>query len=283
MSPDGLSVALRAMSFMAVLQAAGIVIFLWLFRGHVLESRKEIRRLGLWSAAIAPPLLAGQFALEAARMAGEFSGVLDPSLQRIAFASSVGVTLAVRLSGIVLILAGLSRATTVGAALGLAGALLIAASFALMGHTAVNPWRVLLAPALMSHVLIAAFWFGAIPALYLVMLREESGLAARSVEAFSSIAIWLVPALAIAGALMALVLVRHLTAFQQPYGWLLLAKIMGFALLMVFAAANRLRLGPAVALGATRSFKRSLAAEYLLMAGVLVATATMTSLYSPEP
>jgi putative copper export protein len=80
---------------------------------------------------------------------------------------------------------------------------------------------------------------------------------------------------------MMLVLIPGLAVFAQPYGWLLLLKIAGFALLMALASANRWRLGPAVARGATLAFKRSLAAEYGLIVAVLAATATMTSLYSP--
>ncbi len=283
MSPDTLSVVLRASSFVALLQAAGTAIFLALSGPYVSHSHAAIRRFGIWSAVVALPLLVAQYLLEPARMAGDFSGILDPALQRTAFRSSTAVTFGARLAGAVLLLAGLSRVRAVGAGLGVGGALFAAASFALVGHTAVHPWRLLLAPALMSHVFIAALWFGSIPALYLVTLREAPDLAARSVEAFSRIAIWVVPGLAIAGTVMAVVLVRHLTTFHEPYGRLLLAKIAGFALLMGVAAVNRLRLGPAVARGATQPFKRSLAVEYLLIAGILAVTATMTSLYSPEP
>jgi len=283
MSPDVLSVVLRALSFVALLQAAGIALFMRLFQPFLILAQRDIRQLGMWSAAIALPLLIAQYLLEPARMAGDFSGLLDLSLQRINLASLAAVTLGVRVTGVVLILAGLSRAGHAAGVLGLGGAALVAASFALMGHTAVHAERSWLAPALIIHVLIGAFWFGAIPGLYLVTLREAAELAARAVAAFSKIAIWVVPALAVAGALMALVLIRRLAVFREPYGWLLLVKVMGFALLMGFAAANRLRLGPAVVRGATRSFRRSLAAEYILIAGVLAATATMTSLYSPEP
>jgi putative copper resistance protein D len=135
----------------------------------------------------------------------------------------------------------------------------------------------------MGHVFFVGFWAGGIPALYLVTLREAPDLAARIVEAFSRVVIWVVPSLAIAGALLALLLVRRLAVLGEPYGWLLLTKITAFALLIGLGAANRLRLGPAVALGATRGFKRSLVAEYVLMLGVLGTTAIMTSLYSPEP
>ncbi len=283
MSPDSLSILLRALSFTALLQAAGIAIFVRLFRPRIIELERDVRRLGKWSAVVAVPLLVGQFLLEAARMAGDLSGVFDSTLQGMALSSPAAATLAVRLLGVALILAGLSRASATAEALGLGGAILTAASSALMGHTAVHPWRVLLAPTLTTHVLIAAFWFGAIPVLFLATLRETPERAGGLIEEFSRIAIWVVPLQAIAGALMALVLVRRLAVFLEPYGWLLLTKVMGFALLMALAAANRFRLGPTVTLGAAGPFRRSLVAEYLLLAGVFAATATMTSLYSPEP
>ena len=283
MSPDTLSVLLRALSFVALLQAAGIAVFVAAFSRHLVRAGDEVRHFGVWSAAAALPLLSAQFVLEAARMAGEFAGVFDVSLERMAFASGVGAAFAARVVALALILVGLARSGRVAQLTGCAGSALVATSFALTGHTAVHPDRWLLAPALISHVFIVGFWFGGIPALYLVTLREAPHLAARIVEAFSRVAIWVVPSLAIAGALIALLLVRHLTVLGQPYGWLLLTTMTAFALLVGLGAANRLRLGPAVALGATRWFKRSLVAEYLLMLGVLGATATMTSLYSPEP
>lgn len=283
MSPDLLSVALRAASLAALLQGAGIALFLARFGSLLDNAERGIRRLGVWSVVAALPLLLGQFLLEAARMAGEFAGVFDGSLQRVALTSAAGATLAARVAGLILVLAGLLRRGRHARVIGSAGSLLAAASFALMGHTAVDPQRWLLAPALIAHALIAAFWLGAIPALYLVALREPAARAGALVDAFSKVAIWIVPLLAVAGALMAVLLVPNLAVFAEPYGWLLLAKILGFTLLMGLAAANRWRLGPAVAQGATRSFKRSLAAEYLVMLGVLAATAIMTSLYSPEP
>jgi putative copper export protein len=283
MSPDALSVVLRALSFVVLLQAAGIAIFLALFNSGLVAAERDIRRLGRWSVVIAAALLAAQFSLEGARLAGDFGGLLDPTLQRAALASPAGLTLGTRLIALLLIGSGLSRPLGTGAALAVGGAVLAAASFALMGHTVVHPWRMLLAPALTGHVLIAAFWLGALPALGIVTLRESPQPATRVVEAFSKIAIWLVLALALLGIVMALILVRHLAVFRQPYGELLLCKVAAFALLMALAAANRLRLGPAVARGSAQPFRRSLLAEYVLLIAVLFATATLTTLYSPEP
>ena len=93
----------------------------------------------------------------------------------------------------------------------------------------------------------------------------------------------IVPCLAVAGVVMALLLVPRLAVLAQPYGWLMLGKIAGFTVLMGLAAANCRRLGPAVALGVTRAFRRSLIADYAVLSVVLTAMAVMTSLFSPEP
>ena len=283
MSPDSLSVLVRALSFVALLQAAGIALFLVLFSPYLLRAVSGIRRLGVWSAAVALPLLLSQLILEAARMAGEFAGVLDWSLERLVFTSKAGATFDTRVAGVVLILVGLLASGRIARVIACSGSVLVATSFALMGHTTVHPARAVLAPTVITHVLIAAFWLGAIPALYLATQREAPDLAGRVIEAFSRVAVWIVPLLAVAGVVMAVVLVQRLAVFSQPYGWLLLAKTTGFTMLMGLAAANRWRLGPAVARGATGAFRRSLAAEYVLIIAVLAATATMTSLYSPEP
>jgi putative copper export protein len=280
-SPDALSVLLGAASFVALLQAAGVALFMALFSQHLDAAGSEIRRLGVRSAAVALPLLAAQLVLEAARMAGEFAGVLDWSLQRMVLGSAASAAFGARVLGAVLVAGGLSASGRPAQLMAYGGCVLVAASFALTGHTAVHPLRWLLAPTLVTHLLVAAFWLGAIPALYLATVREPSDSAGRLIEAFSRLAVWLVPLLAVVGVVMMLALVPGLTVFAQPYGWLLLAKISGFALLMALASANRWRLGPAVARGATLAFKRSLAAEYALIVAVLVATAAMTSLYSP--
>lgn len=280
MSPDALSVLLRAASFVALLQAAGIPPFMALFSRPPSAAAGEIRRVGVRSAALALPLLVAQFALEAARMAGEYAGILDWSLQRMVLGSATAAAFGAKVLGAVLIATGLSGRSRPAQVSAHAGVLLVCVSFALTGHTAVHPLRWLLAPALVIHLLVAAFWLGAIAALYLATLRENAG-AAPVIEAFSRFALWIVPLLAVAGVVMVLLLLPGLGVFAQPYGWLLLVKMAGFVMLMGLAAANRWRLGPAVAAGATLGLRRSLVAEYVLIAGVLAATATMTTLYSP--
>src|SRR3569833_348194 len=68
------------------------------------------------------------------------------------------------------------------------GAVLVAASFTLTGHTSTSGWRWLLAPLLLALLLIAACWFGLLGPLRLVTLREPRVRAARAVALFSAAA-----------------------------------------------------------------------------------------------
>jgi putative copper resistance protein D len=282
MSPDALSVSLRALSFVVLLQASGVATFVALHRPYLSGSGTAIRRFGLMSALIAMPVLFAQYLLEAARMADDIRGIFDPSLQRLAWATALAGTLEWRIAGVVLVACALAGVTATRAVLGLIGSAVIAVSFALMGHTSVSAWRPVLAPLLIIHVYVAAFWFGALPALYLVTRREAPDRAGRVIAAFSRYAIRLVPVLAIVGLVMSVILIRRAAVFTEPYGWLLSAKVIGFVALLVLASQNRSRLGPAVAAGKPTGFRRALTAEYVLIAAVLAATACMTTFFSPN-
>ena len=285
MSPDVASVILRALSLFAMLQAVGVAIFLASFGQLAANSIGPIQRVGQLSAIAALPLLLGYYAIEAARMADDWSGVFDTSLQSAVMRSAATTVLTARVTGVCILLFGVRRdiaARPAGVAI---GALVVAASFALTGHTAVHRLRGLLAPLLVAHVLVVAFWLGALLPLYLVITREAAHRAASVIDAFSAYATWFVPGIAVVGGLMALALVPDLATFREPYGELLLGKVAGFTLLMGFAAVNKWRLGPAIRLGTDASagmLKGTLAFEYALITAVLVATAIMTTFFSPE-
>ena len=286
MHPDTLSVILRSASFIAMFQAAGMAIFLAMFGRPLGASLVPTWRITKLSAIAAGVLLVGQYALEAARMADDMSGMVDFSLQMMAMHSASSVVLAVRLLGLVVITMAIGRRGEVGLAISVIGAGIVAASFMLTGHTVANPLRWVLAPLLTVHVLIVAFWFGALVPLYLICARETAVIAGQVTEAFSEIALWLVPGILLAGFLLGLVLIRHLAELRTDYGVSLVAKFAGFVALMGLAALNKWRLGPAIAAGderRLRSFLRSLGLEYVLISAVLSITAAMTTFYSPEP
>ena len=284
MSPDLLSVIVRAGACVALLQAAGVVLFLWLFDAGLGSSSAGVRRLGVNSALAALPLLAAQVLLDAARMTGDFAGMLDGAMLRLALASGSGVARAVQLTGLALVASGLRRGRPPRAALAGVAAVIIA--FLLSGHTAVHGQRWLLAPLLALHVAIVAFWFGALAPLSMVIAREPARVASEVLQRYSRLAGILVPLIPAAGLSMAFVLLPDLSALRRPYGLLLGLKLLGFAMLMVLAVLNRWRWVPALAAGvvpARAALRRSLTGEYLLIVAVLAATAVLTTFYSPTP
>jgi putative copper resistance protein D len=283
--PDVLSVILRALSFVLLFQAAGVAIFVAIFGRRLASSRGAVRRLGQAAAIAAIVLVAAHYALEAARMAGEMSGMWDATLQGIEWNSPARAALICRLLGLLLIAVGLQGASARGTIVAVGGAVLATGAFTLTGHTSVSVHRGALATLLILHLLVVAFWFGALWPLYLASLRETPARASDIIDRFTAAATWLVPLILLAGIVMAVLLLPNLSALSEPYGKLLIAKAAGFALLMGLAAANKWRLGPALVHGTVQSgwwFRRSVAAEFVLIAAVLTITAVMTSFFSPE-
>jgi copper resistance protein D len=281
---DVLSVVLRALSFVLLFQAAGVAIFVALFGRRLASSQREVRRLGQTAALAAIVLVVAHYAFEPARMAGELSGMWDPTLQGMLWHSPSGGVLICRLAGLLLIAIGLQVASPRSTIVAVGGAVLAIAAFTLTGHTSVDAHRGALAALLMLHLLVVAFWFGALWPLYLASLRETPARASDIVERFTAVATWLVPVILLAGIVMAVLLLPNISALSEPYGRLLIAKVVGFAVLMGLAAANKWRLGPALVHGPVQGgqFRRSVAAEYVLIAAVLTITAVMTSFFSPE-
>ena len=282
--PDIVAIGLRAVSFVAVLQAAGVAMFLWLFGGSLAKSAGKIRSLGITAAIAGGVLTLAYHLVQPARMTGSFSGMLDGSLQAMLLTSDAGATTAIRILGLVMLVVGLPKRNRLGEACSLIGATLVVVSFGLMGHTAAHDQRWLLVALLVVHLLIIAFWFGALLPLYIAASRETNADNALVIENFSAIAAWLVPIIFVAGLGMSVLLLEELDNLWTAYGVSLLAKVSGFAALMGLATLNKWRLGPAIAAGhapALRNFQRSVVAEWSLIVAVLVVTATMTGLFSP--
>lgn len=269
---------------MLLLQAAGIALFMAGFGERVPQSGAAVRRIGAVSALLAIVAVLAHYLLQAGRMAGDLSGVASGELQVIALHSPAAAEAALRVLGLALIVAGLNGPGRLAGTSAAVGATLTVAAFTLTGHTSVSPERWFLIVALTTHVLIVAFWLGALPPLYLATRLEQPPAAAHAVAAFSIAATWIVPGIFLAGAVLTAGLLPNLASFARPYGELLLVKIGGFALLMVFAGLNKWHLTPALARGEPRAattLRRSIAAEYALIVCVLTATAVMTTFFSP--
>jgi len=283
-TPDAAAVAERSLAWLCVYQAVGVALFTLLFAAQLPSMCARARRLGGIAALGGALLVLLQVPLTAARMAGEFAGMRDAILLRLALHASQAAAAAVLLSGLLLLAAGLllRRAQPVA----LLGAALAVCAPTLTGHTSVHPQRLLLAPLLIVHVLIGAFWLGALWPLSLTVRLERAEVAAAVLQRFSKLASWLVPCIALAGLGMAYLLIKDKSVLERPYGLILLAKFAVFALLMGLAALNRWRFTPALAAAAPTAartaLQRSILAEYLLIAAVLVMTATLTTFFSAE-
>jgi putative copper resistance protein D len=294
MMVDSVAVLIRGLSFIAMFQAAGGAVFVTLFGTYLPVSGVRIRLLLRIVTLTAIALLLLQFSFEAARLAGELSGLWDEQLQRLAWDSAAGTAMRLRLSGLLLVLVGLQGFAPVGGGtarrripglLCIAGTIVLAVAFTLIGHTLDHPHRAGLALLLLAHLLSMAFWFGAIWPLRQAVIHEAPAAAAAVLARFSRVAVWIVPGVLLAGGTLVVLLVPGWFVFGQPYGQLLLAKMVGFGALLGFAAWNKLRLTPALLQNnpsAAPQLRRSLTAEYLIIAAVLGITAVMTGLYSPD-
>jgi putative copper export protein len=208
----------------------------------------------------------------------------NPALLNFTLHSRAALALALQLAGLLLLLLALRRNGAGMRHFGVTGAVLIAGSFAATGHTSDSPERWLLGPFLALHLLIVEFWFGALLPLLLVTRHEPAAVAARIVQRFSRLATWTVPLILLAGVLIAARLLPDFGALLQPYGLGLSLKLLAFALLMGLAAVNRWRLAPALEHGgsaAARRLRDSVGTELVLIAAVLMGTATLTTFWSP--
>ena len=282
---DGTWLALRAAGFVLSLQAAGTGLFLAAFGARLEHSSGPIRRAGARSAFAALAVCLAQLVIEPAHLAGDWAGLSDAHLLRIAVASSAGQALMARTAALACVAVALRGARAAARPLGLLASLAVPASYLLTGHTATQPGRALLAALLFAHLCVVAFWLGSLRPLCRVARFEPRVTAGALISAFSATAVWLVPGMALAGISMAALLLPQPAAlWREPYGRLLSVKVVLFVLLMALAALNRQRLAPAMSRGEIRAvshFRRSVAAEYLLICATLAVTAAMTGLYSP--
>jgi putative copper resistance protein D len=283
---DLLWLALRAVGFVVFLAAAGGALYLEIFRRELSEPAAALLRTRAGHCALAGLAVAlAQGLFEPLRLAGDWDGIQQSSLWRLAWASPVALGQWLRVAGLVALRAGIVRCALAWRALALLGVLLILGAFLVSGHTVTAAHRAPLGALLGLHVAVAAFWFGAVQALRALRGRFPPPALVPLLQRFSAYAVWLVPLLGGAGIALAVALLPDAAALRRPYGLLLCLKAVLFAALLGLAALNRSRLVPALARGqpcASASLGHTLAAEALLMSAVLIATAVLTGQFAPQ-
>jgi putative copper export protein len=280
---DAVAVALRALGFVAAVQAAGAALFSSIFAERLDRSMSAIAKSTVFTAGAALLLTVAAQVTAPARLVGSLEGIFDGPLQVLMLASDAGAATAVRVLGLVLVVLGTGREDRLRGTAVLFGAVLVVVSFAFMGHTATDDQRWLLAPLLIVHLLVVAFWFGSLWPLLCVTRVESPAVAGLAVAAFSRYAARLVPLILLAGVAMAALLLDSWSALNAPYGLSLIGKTSAFAVLMALAAANRWRYGPGITYGkpaAIKGFQFTALAEWCVILGVLMLTAVMTSLFA---
>lgn len=283
--PTALWIGAKALAYLASLTAAGSALALVAVAAWDIGTLRALRGLGIASACVSVLASASLVPMNAVFLAGgSWAGGLDPALSRMLVEGPLGESLATRVAGLAL-LAIFFLGSRAPKAAGLAGAALVAVSFALRGHVLAEP-RALLAALLTAHLLGIAFWAGALFPLHRMTRLDDTGQVGVAAREFGRKALWVVSGLALAGVGLLLLLAGNpLNTLATPYGRFLAVKLALFLLLLGLAAFNRLRLTPALEsgdAGARIRLRRSIEVEAAAVAAILLTTSTLTTLSSPE-
>jgi putative copper export protein len=261
-----------------------VPLFLFLFEEWLPRVHERVRLLAVRSAWIGFALVILYELSGRVRLVGDLGGLIDASLQGVLLESPLGTPTAIRAVDLLCMASGCLTWRRRGAIVALLGSALVVVSFAFMGHTAEGEQRWLTAVALIVHLVVVAFWFGSLLPLYLARRHEDLAINGQLIERFSYVAFRIVPAIFIAGLLLAAVLLPSLASLRTNYGLLLMSKVAGFTALMAIAAYNKHRLGPLIKAGrqtALTLFGRVVLAEWVTIAVIVAVTATMTGVFSP--
>ena len=279
------TVVVKALAYLASLTAAGSALVLANLTKLDRDTRRMVGRLGLGCAFTAGLASAALIPAGAIYLAGgSWAGAADPVLTGMVAASPVGESLGVRIAGlaVVAVLFIWGRAPRIVA---VAGAGIVCASFAFRGHVLAEP-RVILGALVTAHLLGLAFWIGAFAPLHRLAGHADPIRAGTAAAEFGRRALWVVPALAVAGATLLVLLTGNpLDAVETTYGRLLAVKLAVFVLLLGLAAFNRLRLTPALLAGdagAGVRLRRSIGLEFAAVLIILATTAILTTIASPD-
>ena len=285
--------ALLAVGYAAVLLAVGLAWFATLVAGF------RDMELPAWPAVVRGAAIAGVIVmvvalpLRAARVGGGLDALSDSSFVGETLRGPLGVSTLVTVVGLVVL--------AVAAGFGgrwrpfwLVGAGLVAlVGFPIEGHTRTADPGWLMISFDVLHLAAGAIWVGGIAGLVLAFRRSpDPARLARSVRRFSAAALGTVAVLAVAGTVMAVIVLPSLSdLWSTGYGRVLLVKVAIVAAVVALGVYNRRWLVPAVARrvdgGAAaapvvrRRLIRSVRVELGLLLAVIVVTAILVG-RSPE-
>ena len=205
---------------------------------------------------------------------------LDGAVWRSGLASARGTAALASVVGAGLVVVGTRIADGARRAMLLvAGIATLTVAQVVTGHAATASARALTSTALALHVLGAAFWTGSLVALALTLAPPRTDAALGAVQRFSRKALFAVPAMLLAGVVVAIAQLATLRDLvDTEYGRWIVAKAVIFVMLLLLAVANRYRWLPRAARGDKRALallRRSIASELALITVAIVAAALL--------
>lgn len=279
------AVLVKTILYATCLSAGGGVFFLAVFGRQLNETERQFAIQFTRAVAVAALYVSiARVAILSGLLGDDIASLCDWSLIQIVLDGSDGRATAVRAVGLIGI-AAFSFGTSASQAIALAGAVVVAASFALTGHSgSVGPGYV---PGLLAgiHVLAVSFWIGALVPLFKIASGPEFSHAGAILRRFGNIAAFFVPGLIAAGLVLLWLLLGSLEAlFTSAYGRLVLIKLAIVAGILTLAAVNWFRLTPGVAAGnrsAAARLRWSIVGEMILATAILLVTAIFTTEVGP--
>ncbi|MFK7869961.1 MAG: copper resistance D family protein [Roseobacter sp.] len=287
-SADGvtwLSICIKAMVYATTLLAAGSVLAVLFLRSLPEIEQHRLRQMAVLTAIAAAILSLARLPIRASfLMGGTWAGATEPMMLNMVMDSPLGTAIALRLFGLVLLLAILLQGR-IGQSAAALGTVLVAASFAMRGHALEEP-RLVLGLLITAHILGLVFWIGAFLPLLRLSKQSEPLVTGALAEEFGRKALWVVGGLVIAGLATLLILTDGQLALPtSAYSQFFAIKLALFAGVLGLAAWNKLRLTPALqqdAPGAGARMSRSLKFEATLLVAILFITAALSTVSAPE-
>lgn len=278
------AIVVKLVLYVSSFAAVGMMLAPFALRSAIdTDIATRLRRLVFLAIVVSILATMGRILVQAGRLMDDgIEGMLDPEIIVIGLEGPLGTSSTVRAIGLIFLLFGLV-VPFARLAVTVLGSVLVASSFALIGHATKEPqW--LMGGLITLHLLAVSYWFGALFPLHMLSHPDRDlGLAARMSERFGRQASVLVPLLVIAGGLFAYLLLGDLfKLYTTNYGLVLLAKLGLVIIILGFAAMNKLRFVPALSNGGAgfaRAFRRSLRYEGTAFISVFATTALLTTLF----
>lgn len=275
----------KLLLYVGVTGSVGLVMISAVFNELVSPIIDKLRTRTALLAALAFFTAILSFMLRGSALTGEAYGMIDPEILGLMWQTPVGDVLAYRVAGSALIIIGLFT-PLVGQWIALAGGLIALWSFSQIGHVfeLTTTGASLL---LLLHLLGITFWIGVLdPLRALAQCPKQIERAATLGQRFGQAAAVIVPGLILAGLLIAWLLIGDIRALATTaYGQTLLIKMVLVGAVLALAAVNKFRFVPAMQSGdskAARHLARSIEIEAMVILLVLAATATLTSVLTPQ-